>query len=313
MADIDYYKVLGVSRMASTEEIRKAYKKLVRQNHPDRRPNDKQAAERFKQVQEAYAVLGDVEKRKMYDCYGTAFQGAGPGPHTQTWPNQAGPIDLGDLFGGQFNLGDLFSDSVGGDGFGGRTRAGHRTAKASKGQDVQAQIEVPFLVAAEGGIHDLQIIRNGKSERLSVKIPPGVDTSSVIRLAGQGQPDFGGPPGDVLVTIQVAPHPFFRREGTNLLLDVPITVTEAALGAKVDVPTLSDGNVVVTVPAGTSSGSKLRLRGKGVVDQKTKKYGDQFIVVKIVVPQEINSQTRKLLQQLAKSVPQSPREDLWKL
>ena len=311
MADLDFYKVLDVSRGASADEIRKAYKKLASQNHPDRRPNDKRAAEKFKQVQEAYSVLGDAEKREMYDRYGTAFQGAGRGPNTQTWSTQTGPIDLGDLFGGQFNFGDLFGDSLGG-GSGGRTRAGRRAARVRKGQDVQAQVEVPFQVAAEGGVHEIQIVRDGQSERLSVKIPAGVDTGSVIRLAGQGQPGFGGgPPGDVLVTINVATHPYFRREGAHLLLEVPITVTEAALGAKVEVPTLSEGNVVVTIPAGTSSGSKLRLRGKGVVDQKTKNRGDQFVVVKIVVPQDIDEQMRQLLQQLAESAAQSPREDLW--
>jgi len=145
-----------------------------------------------------------------------------------------------------------------------------------------------------------------------VKIPAGIDSGQTIRLAGQGQPGAGGGPnGDLRVTIQVAPHPYFRREGTSLLVDVPITLTEAALGAKVDVPTLSEGLVSVTIPAGSSSGTKLRLREKGIVDAKTKTRGDQFAIVKIVVPKGLDAESKELLEQFAQRNPQQPRAGLW--
>ncbi len=174
------------------------------------------------------------------------------------------------------------------------------------------QIEVPFLVAAEGGTQDLVIDRGGKRERLSVKIPAGLKDGAVIRLAGQGEPGVnGGPPGDLLLTVRVAPHPYFRREGNDVLVDVPVTVTEAALGAKVEVPTLSEGPVLVTIPPGTSSGAKLRLRGKGIRDPKTGIRGDQYVVVKVVVPKQLTERAKSLLKELAEEVPMNPRQGLW--
>jgi DnaJ-class molecular chaperone len=147
---------------------------------------------------------------------------------------------------------------------------------------------------------------------LSVKIQAGVDTGNLVRLAGQGHPGAnGGPAGDLLVRIKVAAHPFFRREGSNLLLDLPVTITEAALGAKVEVPTLSEGQIVVTIPAGTSSGAKLRLKGKGVLDRSTKERGDQFVIIKIVVPRKPGERARELLNELAEVEPLTPRRDLW--
>ena len=149
-------------------------------------------------------------------------------------------------------------------------------------------------------------------ERLNVKIPPGVTTGSVIRLAGQGQPSLGqGPAGDLKLSLKVAPQPYFRRQGRHLLIDVPITPGEAALGAKVDVPTLSEGMVSVTIPPGTSGGTKLRLKGKGVKDQKTGETGDQHVVVKIVVPKELSDDARHAYERLADVAPMSPRSGLW--
>lgn len=305
------YNILGVSRNATEDEIRKAYKKLARENHPDVKPDDKSAAERFRQVQDAYSVLGDEKKRKQYDQFGTTFRdGAG----TQSWNTGTGPIDLGDIFGGQFgggggasiDLGDLFGGAFGG---GGRQR---RAARPAKGQDVKTEITVPFHVAAEGGNHELTVSNDGKTERLTAKIPAGVASGSVIRLSGQGHPGrHGGPAGDLLVTITVAAHPYFRRDGNNVLIDVPVTVSEATLGAKIDVPTMSEGSVVVTIPPGASSGTKLRLREKGFPIQKTGKRGDQFVVVKVAVPDQLSDRARELFEELAEATPLSPREDLW--
>ena len=315
MSQTDYYKTLGVSRNASADEIRKAYKKLARENHPDSRPNDKAAADRFKQVQEAYEVLKDPKKRETYDRFGTAFPGGQRGTSWSTGPGGAGPVDLNDILGGQLDLGDLLGGAFGfggagpGSGFGGKRRAGRAPRK---GQDIQMRIQVPFLVAATGGNHDISMTRSGQREQLTVKVPAGIADGGVIRLSGQGEPgQNGGPPGDILVTVQVAPHPYFRREGNHLLVDLPMTVSEAALGAKVEIPTLTEGNVVLTVPPGTSSGAKLRLRGKGICDAKTKACGDQFAVVKIVVPKDIDERTQDLFRQLAESTSLNPRQDLW--
>jgi DnaJ-class molecular chaperone len=294
----DYYKTLGVSREASADEIRKAYKKLAKKYHPDAKPDDKEAAATFKKVQEAYDVLGDTEKREQYDRYGAAFQGAGRGPASGTWTTQtggAGPIDLESIFGGQIDLNDILGGAFGRGGRSAGTQRGgrRRQPQSQKGEDIHHEIEVPFQVAALGGSHGIQLTRESGTERLTVKIPAGVENGSVIRLAGQGSPGFGGgPAGDLLLTIKVAPHPWFRREGRDLLLDVPITPAEGALGAKVEVPTLSEGDVSVTVPAGTSSGRKLRLRGKGIRDAKSGATGDQYVVVKIVVPKELCSLVR---------------------
>ena len=310
MANPDYYKVLGVSREASDEEIRKAYKKLARQYHPDVKPGDKEAAEKFKEVQEAYEVLSDSEKRDQYDRYGTVH-GAGRGPRGQgrpfTWSTGggggAGPIDLEDLFGG-------FGGMFGGGGFGGGGR--QAPPRARKGEDLTLDIDVPFQVAAEGGSHSLQLRKDDKVERINVKIPAGVESGSVIRLAGEGHPGAnGGPAGDLLLTVKVAPHPWFRREGADLLVDLPVTPSEAVLGAKVEAPTLSEGNVTVTVPPGTSSGQKLRLRGKGVMNPKTKQRGDQYVVVKVVVPKQADERVRDLYRQLAEAAPENPRAGLW--
>jgi DnaJ-class molecular chaperone len=207
-------------------------------------------------------------------------------------------VDLGDLFGGAFGGGR-------GGAAGGRTRP-------RQGEDLTLEITVPFQVAAEGGDHELTLQREGKPERITIKIPPGVDEGGVIRLAGQGQPGAnGGAAGDLLITVHIAPHPWFRRDGADLLLDLPLTITEAALGAKVDVPTLSEGTVTLTIPAGTSSGSKMRLRGKGVLDRRTKERGHLYAIVKIVVPQNLTAEAQVLLRKLAEEAPQSPRAGLW--
>lgn len=312
MPNNDFYKTLGVAKGATADEIRKAYKKLSRKYHPDVN-KDKEAPERFKQVQEAFDVLGDAEKRQQYDRFGHAFSGeGGPRPQQFNWsgPGAAGggPIDLSELFGGQVDLEQIFGSSFTGQA--GGPRQGRRSAR--RGEDAEVDVEIPFQTAVEGGTYELSLDRAGKTERLSVKIPSGVDTGSIVRLSGQGHPgSAGATAGDLLVRIRVAPHPWFRREGNNLLLDVPVTITEAALGAKVEVPTLSEGRVVVTIPAGTSSGAKLRLRGKGVLDRSTKERGDQFVVVKIVVPRKLSERGKQLLKEIAEVEPQSPRGGLW--
>ena len=317
MADQDYYSTLGVSREASDDDIRKAYRRLARDNHPDRNPGDESAAKKFREVQEAYAVLGDSEKREQYDRYGTAFTGAGAGgggPQYQWSSADAGPIDLSDILGG--GLGDLFGSGFGGGaagGFGGAgPRGGYQTARPRRGESVEMEIEVPFHVAAMGGQHALSLRRGGTTERLDVSIPAGISHGKSIRLAGQGHPgQHGGPAGDLLLKVRVARHPWFTRDGSNLLVEVPVTPSEAVLGARIEVPTLDEGRVMLTLPPGTSSGRKLRLRGKGVMDPKTKQRGDQLVTVKIVVPAEPDAEQKRLYEQIREIDSSTPRAGLW--
>lgn len=305
----NYYDVLGVKKTATADEIRKAYKKIARENHPDVKPDDKAAADRFKEASEAYAVLGDKEKRQQYDQFGDAYKYAkgGGGPFPGGGFQGSGPIDIQEMFGGDVDLSDLLGGMFGGGG-------GRRAAqpRPRRGQDVRTSIEVPFQVAADGGTWDVSLRRDGSTETLSVKVPAGVEDGQTIRLGGQGEPGLqGGAAGDLLITVRVAPHPYFRREGNNVLIDVPISITEAALGAKVDVPTLKEGQVTLTIPPGTSSGSKLRIRGKGFVDRKTKKPGDQLVVVRITAPKHLNERARELLNELQELAPDNPRAGLW--
>ena len=323
MAD-DYYSTLGVSRGATAEEIRKAYRKLAKQNHPDRNPDDPAAVERYKQAGEAYAVLSDADKRKQYDRFGANYKqyGGGAGGGSPFGGGGApfggagggspfgggGAVDLQDLFGGGgsgFDLNDLFGGGGPARGagrgarrgpFGGANRGGPQTRK---GADVKSEIAVPFALAAEGGEYELDLDRGGRRETLGVKIPAGVPDGGTIRLSGRGEPSpGGGPAGDLLLTVKVGPHPIFTRDGANLLMDLPLTPAEAALGAKVDVPTLSGETVTLTIPPGTGGGAKLRLRGKGVPDRKTGSRGDQLVRTKLVVPKSPSAEQRELYERL---------------
>ncbi|WP_298859131.1 J domain-containing protein [uncultured Gimesia sp.] len=301
----DYYDILGISRSASADEIKKAYRTLSRKYHPDMAPDDKTADQKFKEVQEAYEILRDETKRKQYDQFGHSYQQAGPGGGYHPSGGGGGQVDLDDLFGsGGIDIGDLF---------GGAFRGGKRAQpRPQKGESSRLQIEIPFHLAAIGGDHEVSLQKGGKFERLTIKIPAGVDNGSVIRLSGQGSPGIhGGPAGDLLITIKVGNHPYFKRESSNLILEVPITLAEAALGAKVDVPTLSEGEVTVTIPPGTSSGAKLRLREKGIIDQKTRQPGDQICAIKIVAPKEISDEARILYEQLKDMDPETPRSKAW--
>jgi DnaJ-class molecular chaperone len=191
--------------------------------------------------------------------------------------------------------------------------AGARRGKRGsvRGEDARATVKVPFEVAVTGGSVDVRIDRGGQIENLSVKVPAGVSQGQVVRLAGQGNPGMrGGPAGDLLLKVEILPHPYFRRDGSNLLVDVPITPSEAVLGTKVEVPTINEGMVVLKIPPGTSSGMKLRLRGKGVMDLQTRQVGDQFVVTKIVLPKKMTDKEKEMYEQIAKH--ETPvREGLW--
>ncbi|MEM9700845.1 MAG: DnaJ C-terminal domain-containing protein [Planctomycetota bacterium] len=303
MAD-DYYKTLGVSKDADAAEIRKAYRKLAKENHPDRNQDDPKAAETFKAIGEAYGVLSDPEKRAQYDRFGSGYKqfggsraGGGGSPF-----GGGQQVDVNDLFGeGGFDLNDLLGGlggggrrSRGGNPFGG---GGRGRSRPRKGADVRTSVTVPFTVIARGGEYELNLSRGGRQESLTVKIPAGLTDGGTMRLAGKGEAGAGGP-GDLLLTVKTARHPIFRRDGLNLVMDLPLTPAEAALGAKVDVPTLTDGTVTMTIPPGAGSGAKLRLRGKGISNPKEGTDGDQIVQTKILVPKSLTDRQRELYEEL---------------
>jgi DnaJ-class molecular chaperone len=302
MAQKDYYEILGVSRSASADEIRKAYKKLARTEHPDARPNDPNAQKRFAEITEAWEVLGDTEKRARYDRFGHGAQ-AGPNPFQSGGNPFSGfsgsaSVDLEDLLGGMFG--------------GGRRGAGRGGQRTRRGEDGRAEITVSFQVAAEGGEHWLTIQSGNLTEQITVKIPAGIEDGQTIRLAGQGHHGpGGGPAGDLLVTVHVSPHAWFRREGFNLVVDVPVSCMEAVLGGKIDVPTLSEGEFLLSIPPGTGNGRRLRLKGKGVRNPKTGERGDLFAVVRITIPADLTEESKALFRRLAELHPENPRTGLW--
>jgi curved DNA-binding protein len=291
----DYYEILGVGKTASEEEIKKAYRGLARKYHPDRNPGDKQAEKNFKEIQDAYDILSDKKKRAQYDQFGFAGpqpeMGGGPGGTTFHWgggfPGGAG-MDSAEA---EDILSQLFS-GAGGAGPMGAGRRGRTRGRAAPPEPATADLAVPFVTAALGGTLSLNV--DGHS--LDVRIPPGVETGNTLRLQGQG------PHGaDLHLKLKIEPHGFFRREGNDVIITAPLSLPEAVLGCKLDVPTLDGTKLTVKVPPGSSSGARLRLRGKGI------KGGDQYIEIKIVVPAPSDERSRELIEEFAKLNPQNPR------
>ena len=277
----DPYEILGVGRTAYPDEIKRSYRKLAKELHPDLHPGKKGIEERFKEVSAAYSLLSDPGLRKRYDAGEIDASGAeqaarrfyrnytrnqgGQGPSFE-----AGFADFADLFS------SFFADAH---------RAGPQPGgmRAERGRDAQYELETSLLEAANGATKEV-VLPTGKA--LRVKIPEGIEDGQSIRLAGQGQPgSVGGPAGDALVMIRIAPHPWFRRDGANVVLELPITITEAVLGGSVTVPTLT-GPVTIAIPKNASTGKRLRLKDKGLLDRKNGKRGHQFVDLKIVLPEK---------------------------
>lgn len=329
----DYYKVLGVERTASADEIRKAFRKLARTYHPDVAKDKKRAEEKFKEINEAYEVLGDAEKRKKYDELGADWNQRGPQPgpggqayRSYTWRG-------GDAAGGNFEFGgtgfsDFFEQFFGGGGrFGGQAEP-----EFEKGQDVEAVLMVTLEEAMKGAIRPITLRRNTacpecngtgakgrkvcptcegsgvvvKTEEYKVKIPPGVRDGQRLRLTGQGEPGAGGGPrGDLYLRVRMASHPDFRVEGGDVYYDLDLAPWEAALGTLVAVPLLS-GSLSIKIPPGTQNGQRLRLKGRGLPGAKSEP-GDLYVVARIQMPKDIGEREKALWEQLAAASHFNPR------
>jgi curved DNA-binding protein len=317
----DLYKVLGVARDADADTLKKAYRKLARRHHPDVNPGDKAAEEKFKQISEAYDVLSDPTKRRNYDEFGEISLQGGFDPEQARRAREAFGARFGGGPGAEFRGGEPFEfgdldDLLGRFGFGGRGGAAGRAA-GLRGSDVEASLELDFLEAAKGGEKRITLQLAGedgrlRTETLTVRIPPGVSDGGRIRLRGKGAPGLGGgPPGDLWAQVRIRPHPVFRREGRGVLLDVPITIAEAIRGARIEVPTL-EGRATVTVPPGTDSGLKLRLRGKGIPDPSGGPPGDLYVVIQIRVPKKLDAEALAQVDALAAAGPDDPRKELFR-
>jgi DnaJ-class molecular chaperone len=302
----DPYQELGVSRSASADEIRKAFRKLAKQLHPDQNPGDKAAEERFKRVSAAFDLLGDEEKRKKFDrgqidAQGHETMGAGFDPFSRGgYRGQGGGPDMGgaSFEGVDLNdiLGEMFGGRMGGGG-GGRSR-GFNT----KGADVRARLEIELEDAIAGAKKRISFT-DGRV--IDVTIPKGAADGQVLRLKGQGAPGRGGP-GDALIELIIRPHRVYRREGDTLVMDLPVTVPDAVLGAKVQAPT-PEGPVSLTVPKGSNSGSTLRLKGRGMVDPRTGKRGDLLARLVVVLPESPDKELESFAENWRRDRPYKPK------
>lgn len=312
----DYYEILGVPRTATDKDLKTAYRKLARKHHPDVNPGNKAAEERFKELSEAFAVLSDPEKRAKYDRGGhDAFE---PGFD----PFQGGNVqfegfDLG-------NLSDFFEL------FGGRGGRRGGSRRVAQGSNVHLEMSLPFSDAIHGTTLEVAIPRetvcptchgtgrlasgatcktcrgNGRvrvNDPVKVRIPAGIDDGGRVRIPNKGNDgDAGGPAGDAYVNIRVEPHPLFRRDGSDLVCDVPVGIVKATLGGDVDVPTL-DGRATIKVPAGTRGGQRFRLKGRGIPAHAGQSAGDLYAAIQIVTPRDLDARSRQLLEEFAKLNP----------
>ena len=323
MAKRDYYDVLGVKKAATEEEIKKAYRKLAMKYHPDRNPGNRQEAEeRFKEINEAYAVLSDKDKRRQYDQFG-------PSGFSQRYSQEDifRGFDINDLFKDLgFSTNDVFGRIFGRAGRGGRVHYGgfgdvfgsrggqggdpgdmfsgqgyqRESPFGQQGQDIQSELNLSFEEAALGTEKKVRLPQNGKFAEVTVKVPAGIESGKKLRLAGKGMrgPD-GSPPGDLYLKVNVGEHPIFKREGSDIVLDKEIRISEAILGTTIEVPTL-EGSKHVKIPPGTQSNSRVRLKGFGLPRLQGGGKGDEYVRILIRYPKNLNDRQKKLIEELKK-------------
>jgi curved DNA-binding protein len=307
MAGKDYYKILGVSKSAGEDQIKKAFRKLAMKYHPDQNKGDKQAEERFKEVNEAYAVLSDKEKRKQYDMFGAeGFQ------QRFSQEDIFSNFDFGQVFrefgfGSEDVLGRIFGGMGGrrpfrrgGGGYYSGGSFGRTAQQPQKGADLVMDMQVSLKEAVFGGSKVAGFNKGAGVERVTVKIPPGISSGKKLRIAGKGQQGaWGGPAGDLLIKVLVSPHPVFERKGDNLIISREITLTQAVLGTQMEVPTLDDKKLSLKVPPGTQSHSQLRIKGHGVHRFNKTGRGDLYVKTIVKLPKSLTEEQEALFKQLA--------------
>ncbi|OGQ57790.1 MAG: hypothetical protein A3J24_02170 [Deltaproteobacteria bacterium RIFCSPLOWO2_02_FULL_53_8] len=303
MANKNYYDILGVKKDASDDEIKKAYRGLAKKYHPDLHPGNKAMEAKFKDINEAYAALGDPKKRADYDLTGTVNFEPGQGwPPSGGWPPGAGGQRYEDFQGGG-GFEDIFGEIFGSRG---------RRRGIQRGEDLEYNVELDFMQAVRGTDIRLNVARRDSTELLTVKVPPGVNIGSRVRAGGKGDSGWeGGPNGDLYLIIKtIRPHQYFRREGNDIYLDLPITIREAVLGVEIKCPVV-DGFTTIKIPPGTHSGQKLRIKGKGVYGLHEHERGNQYVVVNITVPKRVDEDSKRLIERFDELNPQNPRKGLW--
>ena len=282
----DYYKVLGVEKSASEEDIKKAYRKLAHKYHPDKNGGDEA---HFKEVSEAYSILGDKKKRQQYDTFGSRFNpGAGGFGGAGFDPSSFG-FDFNNFNGQDFDMGDLgdILSSI----FGGR--------RVRRGRDIAVDIELSFQDSIFGA--QRKVVINSKfvkQKEVAIQVPPGIDDGQMIRMSGMGETVEGGMPGDLYVKVHVRRHPYLRKEGYNLVMDLELKLSEALLGADKKIVTL-DGEITLKVPTGTNTGTILRVKGKGVPSAGGKR-GDLYVRTKVQIPEKLSKEAKKAAEELKK-------------
>ncbi|MGB9833532.1 MAG: DnaJ C-terminal domain-containing protein [bacterium] len=297
----DYYKILGVPRDADENTIKRAYRELAKKYHPDLNPGNKASEEKFREINEAYEVLSDPEKRAKYDQLGANWE------ELSQRVKYTGPEAP---FGFDFDLGnapfsEFFRVFFGNGGFDVPGFTQTRTRKARKGEDIHTSVEITLEEAFRGSTRTIEYSLGGKRKTLEVKIPPGIEPGTKIRLKAQGYPSqFGGQPGDMYLEVKVAPHPYFQLKGKDIYLEVPVTLTEAVLGAKIEVPSLK-GKVLLNIPPETQNGTTFRLKGLGLPPT-----GDQYVKVNVVLPQNLTLEEKRLFEELKKYERTNPRKHL---
>lgn len=309
----DFYQTLGVARGASQDEIKRAYRKLAAKLHPDKHPNDARAEQRFKDVNRAHQVLGDAKKRALYDEFGEESLREGFDPDVVR-RYRSGGVGRGGFGGGGFSgggfgfnegsepigFGDLFGELFRG---GGR-RGGRRTG--TKGEDVASEVDLEFVSALKGAELKLELESGGES--VTVRVPAGAGDGDKVRVPGHGRAgQLGGPPGDLLLTVRVKPHPYFTREGLDLTLDLPVTPREAYAGAKIQIPT-PHGDVTLTIPRGAQSGQLLRLKGKGV--KRKESIGDLYVRFLVKLPTTSSAEVKRAIEVLEAAMDENVRGEL---
>jgi DnaJ-class molecular chaperone len=309
----DPYSELGVARGASADEIRKSFRKLAKTHHPDANPNNKTSEERFKRITAAFDILGDEEKRKKFDRGEIDADGRETHPGFRAGAGGGSPFGGGGPFrgqggGGDFEgvnfdeiLGEMFGRGGGGPGV--NTGGGRRGFGAAKGADVRARLDIDLEDAINGVTRRITF---GDGKSLDVTIPKGAAEGQVLRLRGQGQPGRGGPAGDALIELAIKPHPLYRRDGADLHMDLPVSVPDAVLGAKVEAPT-PDGPVTLTVARHSNAGAVLRLRGRGAVNPDTGKRGDLFAHLMVSLPDPPDAELDRFTEIWRKDRPYTPR------